>query len=36
MAARRSTGESSDAMPSWFQKTHGLPFKGFLIEWRLM
>lgn len=25
-----------DAMLAWFEKTHGLPFKGFLIEWKLV
>lgn len=25
-----------DAMLGWFEKTHGLPFKGFLIDWKLV
>ena len=27
--------ESLPAMISWFQKTHGLPFRGFLIKWEV-
>jgi hypothetical protein len=28
--------ESFDAMAAWFERTHGLPFTGTLIRWRLV
>ena len=28
--------ENFDAMLAWFDKTHGLPFKEFLVEWVLV
>lgn len=34
--ARRDGFESPDAMQAWFAKTHGLPFSGHLIRWRLL
>lgn len=31
--ARRDGFESWPAMREWFRSTHGLPFRGLLIEW---
>lgn len=31
--ARRDGFESIDAMLTFFEETHGLPFQGWLIEW---
>lgn len=31
--AKKDGFEDSDAMLDWFQKTHGLPFEGVLIQW---
>ena len=31
--ARADGFSGFDAMHDWFQKTHGLPFEGFLIRW---
>ena len=33
MFARADGFESWEAMRDWFNKTHGLPFKGDLIKW---
>lgn len=32
--ARADGFETFNAMADWFEKTHGLPFRGHLIRWR--
>lgn len=33
--ARMDGFPSWDAMRQWFERTHGLPFEGMLLQWRL-
>lgn len=28
--------ENFDQMVTWFRETHGIPFNGYLIKWRLL
>lgn len=33
--AQRDGFQNWDELSAWFQKTHGLPFSGILIEWKI-
>ena len=34
--ARNDGFADADEMANWFDRVHGLPFKGFLVEWMLV